>query len=32
MTQDKLVAFGFIWAALLLFIMDALYTQRKLRS
>ena len=32
MTQDKLVAFGFIWAALLLFILDALYTQRKLRS
>lgn len=29
--QDKLVTFGFIWAALILFIMDALYTQRKLR-
>lgn len=29
--QDKLVTFGFIWAALLLFILDALYTQRKLR-
>ena len=31
MTQDKLVAFGFIWAALLLFIMDApyLYFKRK---
>ncbi|MBV6694624.1 EamA family transporter RarD [Serratia quinivorans] len=29
--QDKLVTFGFIWAALLLFILDALYAQRKLR-
>jgi len=29
--QDKLVTFGFIWAALLLFILDALYTPRKLR-
>ncbi|HGM5477176.1 EamA family transporter RarD [Serratia sp. CY52157] len=29
--QDKLVTFGFIWAALLLFTLDALYTQRKLR-
>ncbi|MGP2940271.1 EamA family transporter RarD [Serratia sp. IR-2025] len=29
--QDKLVTFGFIWAALTLFTLDALYTQRKLR-
>ncbi|EPC4489227.1 EamA family transporter RarD [Serratia liquefaciens] len=29
--QDKLVTFGFIWAALLLFILDAIYTQRKRR-
>ncbi|OJH86282.1 EamA family transporter RarD [Serratia marcescens] len=29
--QDKLVTFGFIWAALILFTLDALYTQRKLR-
>ncbi|AVJ15808.1 EamA family transporter RarD [Serratia rhizosphaerae] len=29
--QDKLVTFGFIWAALVLFTLDALYTQRKLR-
>ncbi|HEJ1090556.1 TPA: EamA family transporter RarD [Serratia marcescens] len=28
--QDKLVTFGFIWAALILFTLDALYTQRKL--
>lgn len=28
---DKLVTFGFIWTALALFIIDALYTQRKLR-
>lgn len=28
MTRDKLIAFGFIWSALLLFIIDALYTQR----
>ncbi|UOU78935.1 EamA family transporter RarD [Edwardsiella anguillarum] len=31
MTRDKLTAFGFIWSALLLFILDALYTQRRLR-
>lgn len=31
MTRDKLIAFGFIWSALLLFIIDALYTQRRLR-
>ena len=29
--QDKLVTFGFIWAALILFTLDALYTQRKPR-
>ncbi|SQI44235.1 putative chloramphenical resistance permease RarD [Leminorella richardii] len=29
--QDKLVTFGFIWAALVIFIIDALYYQRKLR-
>ncbi|HEJ8100600.1 TPA: EamA family transporter RarD [Serratia marcescens] len=29
--QDKLATFGFIWAALILFTLDALYTQRKLR-
>ncbi len=29
--QDKLVTFGFIWSALILFTLDALYTQRKLR-
>ncbi|MCS3406690.1 EamA family transporter RarD [Serratia sp. AKBS12] len=29
--QDKLVTFGFIWAALVLFTLDALYTQRRLR-
>lgn len=29
--RDKLVTFGFIWAALILFTLDALYTQRKLR-
>ncbi|UTO01670.1 EamA family transporter RarD [Serratia nematodiphila] len=29
--QDKLVTFGLIWAALILFTLDALYTQRKLR-
>lgn len=28
---DKMVTFGFIWAALALFIMDALYTQRRNR-
>lgn len=30
-SSDKMVTFGFIWAALLLFTLDALYTQRKLR-
>lgn len=29
--KDKLVTFGFIWAALALFTLDALYTQRKRR-
>ncbi len=29
--NDKMVTFIFIWAALLLFTLDALYTQRKLR-
>jgi chloramphenicol-sensitive protein RarD len=29
--NDKLITFGFIWAALALFTLDALYTQRKLR-
>ncbi|NHV11493.1 EamA family transporter RarD [Cronobacter turicensis] len=28
---DKMVTFGFIWLALAIFIMDALYTQRRLR-
>ncbi len=27
--QDKMVTFAFIWTALLLFIMDAIYTQRR---
>ena len=31
MSSDKMVAFGFIWAALALFIIDALYAQHKLR-
>lgn len=30
-TEDKLVTFGFIWTALLLFVMDAIYTQRRSR-
>jgi chloramphenicol-sensitive protein RarD len=30
--RDKLVTFGFIWAALVLFTLDALYQQRKLRE
>lgn len=30
--NDKMVTFAFIWAALLLFTLDALYTQRKLRA
>lgn len=29
--HDKMVTFGFIWAALALFIMDAIYTQRRTR-
>ncbi|QCR37546.1 EamA family transporter RarD [Nissabacter sp. SGAir0207] len=29
--NDKLVTFAFIWGGLLLFTLDALYTQRKLR-
>ncbi|WP_426712355.1 EamA family transporter RarD [Cronobacter muytjensii] len=29
---DKMVTFGFIWLALAIFIMDALYTQRRLRQ
>ncbi|KLU17396.1 MULTISPECIES: EamA family transporter RarD [Xenorhabdus] len=29
---DRLMTFGFIWAALILFILDALYTQRRLRQ
>ncbi|SFU50493.1 EamA family transporter RarD [Xenorhabdus koppenhoeferi] len=29
---DRLVTFGFIWAALILFTLDALYTQRRLRK
>lgn len=31
MSSDKMVAFGFIWVALALFIIDALYAQHKLR-
>ncbi len=31
-TTELLVTFGFIWFALLLFTLDALYTQRKLRK
>ncbi|PWC14676.1 EamA family transporter RarD [Brenneria corticis] len=30
-SSDKLVTFAFIWSALALFILDALYTQRKRR-
>lgn len=30
-SADKLITFSFIWTALALFILDALYTQRKLR-
>ncbi|AOR62810.1 EamA family transporter RarD [Pectobacterium wasabiae] len=30
-SSDKLITFAFIWGALVLFILDALYTQRKLR-
>ncbi|ENZ0172703.1 EamA family transporter RarD [Providencia rettgeri] len=31
MTPELLVTFGFIWIALILFTLDALYTQQKLR-
>ncbi|EUD06394.1 protein RarD [Providencia alcalifaciens R90-1475] len=31
MTQELLITFGFIWIALILFTLDALYTQQKLR-
>ena len=31
-TEDKLVTFGFIWIALILFITDAIYTQRRARK
>ena len=30
-SSDKLITFAFIWGALALFILDALYTQHKLR-
>ncbi|EHD9908643.1 EamA family transporter RarD [Salmonella enterica] len=29
---DKMVTFGFIWVALAIFVMDALYTQRRTRK
>ncbi|OTA17836.1 chloramphenicol resistance permease RarD [Xenorhabdus vietnamensis] len=29
---ERLITFGFIWAALILFTLDALYTQRRLRK
>ncbi|MCL5500376.1 EamA family transporter RarD [Escherichia coli] len=29
--MDKMVTFGFIWVALAIFVMDALYTQRRAR-
>lgn len=32
MTHELLVTFGFIWVALILFTLDALYTQQKLRK
>ena len=32
MTPDKAVTFGFIWLALALFIIDALYTMRRSRT
>lgn len=32
MTPELLVTFGFIWIALILFTLDALYTQQKLRK
>ncbi|MBS0849917.1 EamA family transporter RarD [Citrobacter sp. JGM124] len=31
-TKDKMVTFSFIWAALALFIADAIYTQRRTRK
>ncbi len=31
-TEDKMMTFGFIWAALVLFITDAIYTQRRTRQ
>lgn len=31
-TEDKLVTFGFIWVALILFITDTIYTQRRVRK
>jgi chloramphenicol-sensitive protein RarD len=30
--MDKMVTFGFIWVALAVFVMDALYTQRRMRK
>ncbi|WP_272681880.1 EamA family transporter RarD [Providencia sp. PROV129] len=32
MTSELLITFGFIWVALILFTLDALYTQQKLRK
>ncbi|WP_369309075.1 EamA family transporter RarD [Providencia rettgeri] len=32
MTAELLITFGFIWVALILFTLDALYTQQKLRK
>ncbi|EMF4672384.1 TPA: EamA family transporter RarD [Providencia stuartii] len=32
MTSELLVTFGFIWVALILFTLDALYTQQRLRK
>lgn len=29
--MDKMVTFGFIWIALIIFVLDALYTQRRVR-
>ncbi|AIR05222.1 MULTISPECIES: EamA family transporter RarD [Cedecea] len=31
-SEDKLITFGFIWAALALFIADAIYTQRRTKA
>ena len=28
---DKMVTFAFIWVALAIFVMDAIYTQRRVR-